>query len=91
MPPIICTLSPLISRSVTGSTVDFGSASFGSIPDGKTRKEKMLTAIFVLLLLDTLFIMSAVSHLSTLRELSKVQTEAKLAELKMWHGNADAE
>ena len=51
----------------------------------------MLTAIFVLLLLDTLFIMSAVSHLSTLRELSKVQTEAKLAELKMWHGNADAE
>ena len=51
----------------------------------------MQVAIFILLLLDTLFIMSAVSHLATMRELSKVQTEAKLAELKMWHGNADAE
>jgi hypothetical protein len=85
----MCTLSPLISRSVTGSTVDFGSASFGSIPDGKTRKVKMIVAIFILLLLDTLLLMSAVSHLSVLRELSKVQTEAKLQELKMWHGNAE--
>ena len=58
---------------------------------GKLRKEIMQVAIFILLLLDTLFIMSAVSHLATMRELSKVQTEAKLAELKMWHGNADAE
>lgn len=34
-----CALSPFISRSVIGSTTDFGSVSFGSIPDGKTRKD----------------------------------------------------
>jgi len=49
----------------------------------------MQVAIFILLLLDTLFIMSAVSHLATLRELAKIQTEAKLQELKMWHGNTE--
>jgi len=51
----------------------------------------MQVAMFILLLLDTLFIMSALSHLGNIKELLQVQTEAKLAELKMWHGNADAE
>lgn len=39
-PPKGCVLPPPISRSVIGSTTDFGSVSFGSIPDGKAFIER---------------------------------------------------
>lgn len=46
----------------------------------------MLTAIMVFVVLNTLFCMAAVGHLSNVEKMLKALTEAKLAELKMWHG-----
>ena len=47
----------------------------------------MLTAIMVLIVFSTLFNMATVGHMSNIEKLLKAMVEAKLAELKMWHGN----
>lgn len=84
-----CALSPPISRSVIGSTTDFGSVSFGSIPDGKTfywikKGSGMLVAIMIMVVLNTLFTMACVGHLSSIEKLLTVLAQAKIDEIKMW-------
>lgn len=46
----------------------------------------MLTAILVLLVFQTLFVMALVGHISAIEKMLKALAEAKVEELKMWHG-----
>ena len=46
----------------------------------------MLTAIMVIVVLNTLFSMACAGHLSNIEKLTKAMVEAKVAELNMWHG-----
>ncbi len=46
----------------------------------------MLTAILVLLVFQTLFVMALVGHISAIEKMLKALSEAKVEELKMWHG-----
>lgn len=44
----------------------------------------MLTAIMVLMVLNTLFTMAAVGHLSNVEKIAKSLADSRIAELKMW-------
>lgn len=46
----------------------------------------MLTAILVIMIFMCLFNMALVGHISNIEKLLKAMVEAKLAEMKMWHG-----
>jgi hypothetical protein len=46
----------------------------------------VLTAILIFSILNAIFTMACAGHLNNIEKLSKVMTEAKLAEMKMWHG-----
>lgn len=46
----------------------------------------MLTAILVLLVFQTLFVMALVGHISAIEKLMKALAEAKVEELKLWNG-----
>lgn len=46
----------------------------------------MLTAILILIIFMTFFNMALVGHIINIEKMLKSLVEAKLAEMKMWHG-----
>lgn len=46
----------------------------------------MLTAILVLMIFQSLFVMALVGHISTIEKSIKLILDTKLKELELWHG-----
>ena len=46
----------------------------------------MLVTIMILMVLNTLFVMAAVGHMANIEKTVNSLVDAKLEEMKMWHG-----